>query len=107
MATKRPTVRLDSAGIARLLKSGEFAAATERAAEAIAENIRDQHPSVGAFKGGHGQIDLPVTVRMVTTDRAHAIVALAHPAGLAEQAKYGWLTKGAAQAGLDVKGGGE
>jgi hypothetical protein len=45
-----------------------------------------------------------VKVKLSTTDRAHAEVILAHPAGIAVQAKHGALTKAASQAGLEVKG---
>lgn len=47
--------------------------------------------------------DAPVTVRAYTTDRAAAAVTIAHPAGLAIQAKHGALTKAAASVGLEVK----
>jgi hypothetical protein len=41
---------------------------------------------------------------MYETDRAHAVVVLAHAAGDAVQAKHGALSKAAAEAGLDFKG---
>lgn len=98
-----PKVTLNHAGMAELLKSGEMQALVEKAAEEIAQNVRDQGIMVGAFKGGAGEIPLPVTVSKTTTDRAHASVTLAHPAGIAVQAKHGALTKAAAAAGLEVK----
>lgn len=98
-----PKVTLNHAGMAALLKSGEMQALVEKAAEEIAQNVRDQGIMVGAFKGGTGEIPLPVTVRPTTTDRAHVSVALAHPAGAAVQAKHGALTKAAAAASLSVK----
>lgn len=97
-------VRLDSRGIAALLKSAPIDAAAKAAAEAVADNVRDQGITVGDKDGGSHEYDLPVKVFPHTTDRAHVVVALAHPAGLAVQAKHGALTKAAAQAGLDVKG---
>ena len=97
-------VRLNSRGIARILKAPEMQRATERAAEAVAENVRAQGIAVGDMDGGKREKPLPVTVTMSTTDRAHANVTLAHPAGAAVQAKHGALTKAAAQAGLDVGG---
>lgn len=100
-----PNVRLNHAGIAAILKSSEMQALVEGAAEEIAANVRAQGITVGAFKGGAGEIPLPVTVSTTTTDRAHASVVLAHPAGTAVQAKHGALTRAAAAAGLDVKGG--
>jgi hypothetical protein len=96
-------VKLNHAGVAAILKSGEMAALVSGAAEEIANNVRAQGQKVGAFEGGEGEIDLPVTVTPYTTDRAAASVALAHPAGIAVQAKHGVLTRAAAAAGLDVR----
>lgn len=93
-------VRLDRRGIAALAKSREVTTETLRAAEMVADNIRAQGVRV---EGIPGNIALPVTVTMFETDRAHAVVALAHPSGEAVQAKHGSLTKAAAQAGLDVR----
>ena len=98
-------VKLDNAGIRSLLKSAEIARVTEEAADAVKANVEAMGIRVGDKDGGPHEYDLPVTVRMVETDRAHAIVALAHPAGEAVQAKHGALTKAAAQAGLDVQAG--
>lgn len=103
MARRR--IKLNSAGIARILKAPEMQRATERAADAVAENVRAMEIGVGDKDGGKHEQPLPVTVTTSTTDRAHANVNLAHPAGAAVQAKHGALTKAAAQAGLDVKGG--
>ena len=101
----RNRIRLDSAGIGRLLKSAAMHNATREAAEAVANNVRDMDIRVGDKDGGAREVELPVTVRVVTTDRAHANVTLAHPAGAAVQAKHGALTKAAAEAGLEVRGG--
>lgn len=97
-------VKLDHGGIAALLKSGAMQALVQGAAEEIAENVRSQGITVGASAGGTGDIPLPVTVSMTTTDRAHASVTLAHPAGTAVQAKHGALTKAASAAGVGVGG---
>lgn len=97
-------VRLNSRGIARILKAAPMQAATKAAAEAVADNVRAQNIGVGDKDGGKHERPLPVVVTMNTTDRAHANVTLAHPAGQAVQAKHGALTKAAAQAGLDVGG---
>lgn len=96
-------VKINHAAVARLLKSAEMHRVIAAKAEEIAQNVRDLDITVGDVDGGKHEIDLPVTVKMVTTDRAHAIVALAHPAGLAVQAKHGALTKAAAAAGLEVR----
>jgi hypothetical protein len=97
-------IRLNSKGIEQILKSAPMAAAVKAKAEEIAQNVRDQGIKVGDRDGGPHEYDLPVTVTMVTTDRAHANVTIAHPAGQSVQAKHGSLTKAAAQAGLDVRG---
>lgn len=97
------TIRLNHRGIAQILKSPAMAAVVKAAAERVAENVRGMNITVGDVDGGPHEYDLPVTVTMFTTDRAHAVVALAHPAGEAVQAKHGALTKAAAQAGLDVR----
>ena len=97
-------VKLNHAGVAALLKSGEMADMVNAAAEEVAANVRAQGQTVGGFEGDNGDIALPVKVTPYTTDRAAATVALAHPAGIAVQAKHGALTKAAAAAGLDVQG---
>lgn len=94
-------VRLDHGGIAALLKGDEMQSLVQSAADEIAANVRSQGITVGAFTGP-GEIALPVKVQTSTTDRAHASVALAHPAGAAVQAKHGALTRAAAAAGLTV-----
>lgn len=99
----RGKVRLDSKGVADILKSAGVRRATSAAAEAVAQNVRNQGITVVAFRGD-GEIPLPVKVYLHETDRAHANVVLAHPAGEAVQAKHGALTKAAKQAGLDVRG---
>lgn len=96
------TIKLNHASIAEILKSAPVAAAVKAAAEKVAQNVRDQGIKVGDRDGGPHEYDLPVTVTMVTTDRAHANVTLAHPSGESVQAKHGSLTKAAAQAGLSV-----
>lgn len=73
-------------------------------AEAVAKNIEALGIGVGDRDGGKHEIPLPVKVELSTTDRAHALVVLAHPAGIAVQAKHGALTKAASEAGLQVKG---
>jgi hypothetical protein len=97
----RSKVRLDRRGIEALLKGREMTAATREAAEVVADNVKAQGHEV---EGIPGDIALPVTVSMYETDRAHAVVAIAHPSGEAVQAKHGALTKAAAEAGLDFRG---
>ena len=86
-----PVVKLDHRGIAALLKSAEMHGVINTVTNGVAAKVRGMEPSY------------PVEVQVVTTDRAHGIVAIAHPAGDAIQAKRGSLTKAAAQAGLEVK----
>lgn len=88
----RGLVKLDSRGISDLLTSAGVRRATELKAQQVAARARSLEPRY------------PVTVTMYETDRAHAVVAIAHPAGEAVQAKRGSLTKAAGQSGLDVKG---
>ena len=84
-------IKLDHAGIASILKN-EMRGPVEAAAAAIAANV-----DVGSVT------EAQVTVRSYTTDRAACAVSIAHPAGLAIQAKYGSLTKAAASVGLQVR----
>lgn len=99
----RAKVKLDHAGLAALLQSTEMHRAVQEAAEAVVDNVKAQGIKVGDRDGGTFEYDLPVDFQMTTTDRAHATVALAHPAGEAVQAKRGALTKAAAEAGLEVR----
>ena len=96
-------VKLDHAGLAAMLKSTEMHQMVQDAAEKIAQQVEEQNIRVGAFRGS-GDIDLPVKVEVTTTDRAHAQVVLAHPAGAAVQAKHGALTRAASAEGLQVRG---
>lgn len=89
--------RPDRGGIRAVLNSGEVASAVNSLAHKIAANVE------GAGQKVSGDEDLPVVVDEYTTDRSAASVTLAHPAGLAVQAKHGLLTKAAAAAGLEVK----
>ena len=93
----RDKVRLDSRGIESLLKG----ATMQRAVKLKAEQVRARIIGMG-HTVADGQ-PLPVEVFAGVSDRARATVALAHPAGEAVQAKYGSLTKAAAQSGLDVR----
>lgn len=94
-------VKLDRAAIGRLAESDEMRRLVAEAAEKVAENVREQGIRV---EGIPGDIELPVKVTVYETDRARASVTLAHPAGLAVQAKHGALTRAASALGLTVKG---
>lgn len=87
-------------GLSAALRSREARDAVEAVAEKIAANARSAAPAV---EGIPGDIELPVRVDTYDTDRARATVWLAHPSGLAVQAKHGLLTKAASAAGLEVR----
>src|SRR5690349_21314040 len=97
----RQKVRLNHAGIAALLKSPDLHKLVNDTADRVADNVRSQGIKVGDVDGGPLERELPVRVVPQTTDRARAQVVLAHPAGLAVQAKHGALTKAAAAEGLE------
>lgn len=84
-------IRIDYAGLGEVLRSREMAQAVDDLAEAIADGVRAgiSDPLIAAT----------VEVDHYTTDRAAAAVTIAHPAGLAIQAKHGALTRAAAAAG--------
>lgn len=82
---------LDRAGIREILKSDAVAVVIDGYAEQVGKATQSAVP------------DLPVVVESYTTDRTAAKVTVADPAGLAEQAKHGVLTRPAAAAGLEVK----
>lgn len=95
----RPKIVLNHGGIEAVLKSGSMAAAVHSAAQRIADNAHGI-----MVEGIPGEVPLPITVEDMTTDRAKTRVALAHPSGMAVQAKHGVLTGGAAGAGFEVSG---
>ena len=88
-------------GLNEALKAPAGRAVVEKAAEEIAANVRSLGVDV---EGIPGDIELPVRVDYYESDRSRATVWLAHPAGLAVEAKHGALTKAASAAGLEVKG---
>lgn len=97
MANNLRFERLDHVGIGAILRSGEMAAVVNKAARDVVSSAEGQ---------GRMTHDgpLPIDLQEYTTDRAAALVALAHPSGMAMEAKYGVLTKAAAAAGLEVSG---
>jgi hypothetical protein len=101
----RNKVTLNHRGLAELLTSTEMHRLVQDVAEQIGRNVEAQGITVGDKDGGAHEIPLPVKVEVTTTDRAHGSVILAHPAGIAVQAKHGALTKAAAEAGLEVRSG--
>jgi hypothetical protein len=93
----RLRIELDRAGVAEMAKGRELQALVRGIADQVANNARNQGHTVESGD------PLPVEVTSTVTDRARANVTITHAAGLPMQAKYGVLTKAAAQAGLDVK----
>jgi len=82
--------KLDHAGVREILNSPEAQAACMELANQVAGNV--------SVKDG-----VDVTVTPSRTDRAGAHVTIAHPGGLAMQAKRGALTRAAASVGLTVR----
>jgi hypothetical protein len=99
------TIHLDYAALAEILRSEGTTGACRRAAEQVARNVEQQGHTVGdAVADGVGEtIALPVEARD-NRDGPGAIVILAHPAGLAIQAKSGVLTRAASEHGMEVGG---
>ena len=84
-------IRLDSAGIAKLLRSAGMRAAVSPAARAVAGQARGMRPGAD------------VSVDEYTTDRQAASVTVRDPRALAWQARDGLLTKAAGAVGLTVR----
>lgn len=96
-------VNVDHAALARIVGGAEGHAAALRAAERVADAARSEGIRVGdlVVDGVGTEIDLPV--KTYETDEG-ARVVLAHPAGIAVQAKHGTLTRAASSVGLKVQG---
>jgi hypothetical protein len=94
-------VKLSSRGIEAVAKSAAVRSEIAALAERVAGEVRSQGIAV---EGVPGDTALPVEVTVYETDRARASVTIAHPSGLAVQAKHGVLTRAASAVGLEVKG---
>lgn len=88
-------VRLDSKGIEELLRSPGVAAEVTSGASRVRE--------VASGDAAVMRHRMPVRMASGFSDRARAIVTIAHPGGLGVQAKYGSLTKAVAAAGLSSR----
>ena len=97
-------IHWDHDALIRGLDTRQMAAAVDRAAEAIAEKVRAHSGWDGLVDGLPGSVDMPVTVTAYKSDRPRASVFLAHPSGLAVQAKHGALTRAASDLGFEVNG---
>lgn len=95
-----PRLRLDSAGIAAVLRSSEVAAQVNSLGDSVASNV-------GSPTATGEPIPVRVTHRTAAGGRLSARpavdITLAHPAGVAVEAKRGPLANAAAAAGLEVK----
>ncbi|GAA4527456.1 hypothetical protein [Amycolatopsis samaneae] len=92
-------ITIDSDGARELLNSPEVAEAIRAAAHRVAATADAQGHRV------KNKERLPVTV--VTedpTDRVSATVAIAHPAGVGMEARYGLLKRAAEANGFEVTG---
>jgi hypothetical protein len=89
------------AGLLAALNTEAVEARVTKVAEEIADGVRDGWD--GRVEGIPGDIEIPVKVSTYKSDRPRASVFLAHPSGLAVQAKNGALTKAAADLGLEVQ----
>lgn len=96
------TVHMSYAGWGEVLRSPQMQAIIAAKAEQIAASVRAAGITVGDREGGPREIPLPVEVSHDVTDRARSRVTLAHPAGMAVQAKHGVLTQAAAGSGFEV-----
>ena len=90
------TIKLNKAGLQSVL-TNEMAGPVAGAGAAVAAAV-----NVGTVTDAEVVVSVGVTTSM-RINRARALVTIAHPAGLAIQAKHGALTKAAASAGLRVK----
>lgn len=94
-------LRLDSAGIAAVLNSGAVAAEVEALGSAVSA-------AVGTPTASGRPIPVKRYTRTASGGRLRGSrpavdIVLADPAGLAIEAKRGYLVKAAASAGLEVK----
>lgn len=86
-------LHLDYEAIGRILRE-TCAGPVAALAETVAANARANSNTPPNTK---------VSVKSFTTDRAVSVVMLGHPDAPALQAKFGILTRAAAQAGLEVR----
>ncbi|AYN57731.1 hypothetical protein PBI_DRMANHATTAN_11 [Arthrobacter phage DrManhattan] len=96
----RSKIRLDSAGIAAVLRSSEVTAEVE----ALGSKVR---AAVGSPTASGKPIPVERRSRTASggrlSSRPAVNITLAHPAGLAVEAKRGPLAKAASSVGLQVK----
>ena len=93
-------LKLDSRGIAEVLRRAEVADAVESLGQSVKGNV-------GSPTASGKPVDVTTRSRTAAGGRLSARpavdITLAHPAGLAIEAKRGYLVKAASAAGLEVK----
>lgn len=95
------SVRLHAGALAALAKDAQTHVVLSQVAEDVAARARSQHIEVGGENFSPDEYPLPVEVQ---DGAGGPFVVLAHPAGIAVQAKHGTLTKAAAAEGLELRG---
>jgi hypothetical protein len=88
------SVRLNHAGIAKVLRSAQMHAVIDKAAAEIAVIVR-ANPHIER----HGA---EIAVESYETDRAAAAVLIKHPAGIGIEAKHGVLADAVVASGLTL-----
>lgn len=92
--------KLDSRGIAEVLRSAPVASEIQSLGSSVASNV-------GAPTASGKPVEVRTRSRTAQGGRLSARpavdITLAHPAGLAIEAKRGYLVKAAAASGLEVK----
>lgn len=96
-------INVDHAALGRIVSGADGRAAARRAAEKVADAARSEHITVGDLVEDGVGVDIDLPVKVYGTDDG-ARVVLAHPAGIAVQAKHGTLTRAASSVGLKVQG---
>ncbi|QDF14184.1 hypothetical protein SEA_GARDENSTATE_10 [Microbacterium phage GardenState] len=86
-------VKINGAGIRRILLSGKVRSAVASRADAMAGHL-------SGIQSHEGPV--PIERDSYTSDRAVEGVTLAHASGIGLQAEYGYLHEAAAAAGLEV-----
>lgn len=82
-------IELNSSGIRELLVDDDVLDMLEDKARDVADAAQARGISVGSTSGGSGETPLPVDVEAsVSGSRARAVVIIAHPAGIAVEAKH-------------------
>jgi hypothetical protein len=95
-------VHLDETALGARLRAADVRAAVRRQAESIAAGVDRQGIQVGDLEAGaSATVGLPVLVEEGSESPDASLgIYLAHPAGLAVEARYGALARAASEQGL-------